>query len=104
MDKCISRQSVPRPRFPSVLLLAICLVQAGRSSAASRATVGEQGLARIRSYVAASWDRLTRSMTECDSVGVHRMAGGSVVYLPGDLSEAPAVAQLAKKCGVQVVH
>src|SRR5207237_8261613 len=104
MDKRISRQSVPRPRFPSVLLLAICLVQAGRSSAAPKATVGEQGLAPIRSYIAASWDTLTRSMTQCDSVVDPKLAGRSVLYLPADFPVPPAVAQMQKKCSVQLEH
>src|SRR6059036_1220537 len=104
MDKRISRQSVPRPRFPSVLLLAICLVQAGLSPAASKATVGEQGLAPIRSYIAASWDTLTRSMTKCDSVVDPKLAGRSVLYLPADFPVPPAVAQMQKKCSVQVEH
>src|SRR5437899_7505217 len=104
MDKCISRQSVPRPRFPSVLLLAICLVQAGLSSAASKATVGEQGLAPIRSYIAASWDTLTRSMTQCDSVVDPKLAGRSILYLPADFPAPPTVEQMQKKCNMQVEH
>src|SRR5437660_12154822 len=100
MDKCISRQSVPRPRFPSLLLLAIRLVQAGLSSAASTATVGEQGLAPIRSYIAASWDTLTRSMTKCDTVVDPNLAERSVLYLPADFPAPSAVEQMQKKCNV----
>src|SRR5438552_6755242 len=104
MDKRISRQSVPRPRFPSVLLLSICLVQAGLSPAASKATVGEQGLAPIRSYIAASWDTLTRSMTKCDTVVDPKLAERSILYLPADFPAPPAVEQMQKKCNVQVEH
>src|SRR2546430_8385723 len=104
MDKRISRQSVPRPRFPSVLLLAICLVQAGLSPAASKATVGEQGLAPIRSYIAASWDTLTRSMTQCDSVVDPKLAGRSVLYLPADFPVPPAGAQMQTEASVQGEH
>src|SRR5207249_10145575 len=104
MDERPSRQRIPRLWVPSVLLLAICLVQAGLSSAASKATVGEQGLAPIRSYIAASWDALTRSMTQCDSVVDPKLAGRSVLYLPADFPVPPAVAQMQKKCSVQVEH
>src|SRR5438046_10607174 len=104
MDKCISRQSVPRPRFPSVLLLAICLVQAGLSSAASKATVGEQGLAPIRSYIAASWDTLTRSMTKCDTVVDPKLAERSILYLPAASPAPTAVAQVRQQCTEHGVH
>src|SRR2546429_8685931 len=97
MDERPSRQRIPRLWVPSVLLLAICLVQAGLSSAASKATVGEQGLAPIRSYIAASWDMLTRSMTQCDSVVDPKLAGRSVLYLPAALSSPPAVAPKDEK-------
>src|SRR3989442_12626244 len=103
MDKC-TRQSVPRPRFPSVVVLGIWRVQAGLSPAASKATVGEQGLAPIRSYIAASWDTLTRSMTKCDTVVDPKLAERSILYLPADFPAPSAVAQIRKKCNVQVEH
>src|SRR5213079_1812311 len=104
MDERPSRQRIPRLWVPSVLLLAICLVQAGLSPAASKATVGEQGLAPIRSYIAASWDTLTRSMTQCDSVVDPKLAERSILYLPADFPAPPAVEQMQKKCSVQVEH
>src|SRR5437660_1485544 len=104
MDERPSRQRIPRLWVPSVLLLAICLVQAGLSPAASKATVGEQGLAPIRSYIAASWDTLTRSMTQCDTVVDPKLAERSILYLPADFPAPPAVAQIRKKCNVQVEH
>src|SRR5437762_7213885 len=104
MDERPSRQRIPRLWVPSVLLLAICLVQAGLSPAASKATVGEQGLAPIRSYIAASWDTLTRSMTKCDTVVDPKLAERSILYLPADFPAPPAVAQIRKKCNVQVEH
>src|SRR2546430_14751902 len=100
MDERPSRQRIPRLRVPSVLLLAICLVQAGLSPAASKATVGEQGLAPIRSYIAASWDTLTRSMTKCDSVVDPKLAGRSVLYLPADFPVPPAGPHMAQKSSV----
>src|SRR5437879_3376166 len=104
MDERPSRQRIPRLWVPSVLLLAICLVQAGLSPAASKATVGEQGLAPIRSYIAASWDTLTRFMTKCDTVVDPKLAERSILYLPADFQAPPAVEQMQKKCNVQVEH
>ena len=104
MNKRSSRQRIPRLRFPSVLLLAVCLVQACFPSAASKATVGEQGLAPIRSYIAASWDTLTRSMTKCDTVVDPKLAERSILYLPADFPAPPTVEQMQKKCNVQVEH
>src|SRR2546430_1976339 len=104
MDERPSRQRIPRLWVPSVLCVAICVVQAGLSPAASKATVGEQGLAPIRSYIAASWDTLTRSMTKCDTVVDPKLAERSVLYLPPDFPAPPAVAQMQKKCSVQVEH
>src|SRR5207302_11404783 len=104
MNKRSSRQRIPRLRFPSVLLLAVCLVQACFPSAASKATVGEQGLAPMRSYIAASWDTLTRSMTKCDWGVDPKRAERSMLYFPADFPAPPTGEEMQQRCDMQVEH
>ena len=62
------------------------------------------GLAQIRSYIAAGWDTLTRSMTDCKTVVDPKLAAASVLYIPADFDEPAAVREMEKKCSVQVKH
>src|SRR5215472_4587112 len=70
-------------------------------SSPEKATSGEPGLAAIRSYIAAAWDGLTRSMSDCKSIVDPKVPTPSVLYLPAD-SEIPLTLQLLeKRCKVQ---
>jgi alpha,alpha-trehalase len=104
MNQGAFRRWIPRVRFVSALVLAICLAQPSVQAAGSNAAGAEQGLAPIRSYISASWDTLTRSMAKCDSVVDPKLAEGSIMYLPADLPVPPAVEQMQKKCSVRVEH
>lgn len=70
-------------------------------SSPKQAPAGEPGLAAIRCYIAAAWDGLTRSMSDCKSIVDPKVPTPSVLYLPAD-SEIPATVQLLeKRCNVQ---
>src|SRR6267143_1316281 len=74
------------------------------ASFAQEAGAKEAGLRQIRSYIAAGWDTLTRSLNDCKVIVDPKLAAASVLYLPANF-EAPAdVQEMQKRCGVQVKH
>ena len=62
------------------------------------------GLQSIRQYIAAGWDNLTRSMTDCASVVDPKMKVNPVIYLPAGLTTPPAVEKLHTACNVDIEH
>jgi alpha,alpha-trehalase len=84
-------------------LAAFLLSFAPHSRAQSR-TAQEQGLKQIRSYIAAGWDTLTRSMTDCNTVVDPKLAAASVLYVPADFAPPAAVQEMQARCKVQVQH
>ena len=62
------------------------------------------GLQSIRQYIAAGWDNLTRSMTDCASVVDPKMKVHPVIYLPAGLVTPPAVERLHTACNVDIEH
>ena len=90
------------PRI-ALALAAFLLSFAPHSRAQSR-TAQEQGLKQIRSYIAAGWDTLTRSMTDCNTVVDPKLAAASVLYVPADFVPPAAVQEMQARCKVQVQH
>src|ERR1700680_64853 len=90
---------------PKWLRLSICFVIALASavSAVAQATP-VAGLAPIRQYIAAGWDTLTRSMTDCASVVDPKMKVIPVLYLPAGFAVPPSVEKLHSDCNVTVEH
>ena len=74
------------------------------ASVAQEAGSKEAGLRQIRSYIAAAWDTLTRSQTDCKVIVDPKLAAASVLYLPADLEVPVDVQQMQKQCNVQVKH
>ena len=64
----------------------------------------QPGLAPIRTYIADSWDVLTRSMSNCNSVADPKLAAKAVLYLPANFPEPDSVKKLESNCKVQVEH
>src|SRR5260370_25013820 len=62
------------------------------------------GLPSVRQYIAAGWDNLTRSMTDCASVVDPKMKVNPVIYLPAGFPAPPAVEKLHTACNVDIVH
>jgi alpha,alpha-trehalase len=63
-----------------------------------------RGLEPIRRYIAAGWDTLTRSQTDCNTIVDPKLASASLLYVPADF-EIPATVQgMQKRCNVQVKH
>jgi len=83
-----------------LLLLAV----AAAPTVAAQGAAKERGLEPIRSYIAAGWDSLTRSMTDCKTIVDPKLAASSVLYVPADFEVPPAIQQIQKRCNVQVKH
>src|SRR5246127_731401 len=62
------------------------------------------GLASIRQYIAAGWDNLTRSMTDCASVVDPKMKVNPVLYVPAGFAVPPAAEKLHADCNVEIEH
>jgi alpha,alpha-trehalase len=63
-----------------------------------------RGLDPIRSYIAAGWDTLTRSQTDCITIVDPKLASASVLYVPADFETPARVEQMRERCKVQVKH
>jgi alpha,alpha-trehalase len=58
----------------------------------------------ILTYIGAAWDTLSRSMTNCATVVDPKLADKSVLYLPANYDEPPAVSKLRQECRLEVKH
>lgn len=74
------------------------------ASRAQEAAAKDAGLRQIRSYIAAGWDTLTRSLTDCKVIVDPKLAASSVLYLPADFDAPADVQEMQKRCNVQVKH
>src|SRR5260370_10800716 len=63
-----------------------------------------RGLEPIRSYIAAGWDTLTRSQTNCNNIVDPKLASASVLYVPADFEIPKTVQQMHKSCTAQAEH
>jgi alpha,alpha-trehalase len=63
---------------------------------------GVQGLEPILHYISTGWDRLTRSMTDCNTVVDPKLNESSVLYLPAQFPVPEAIRDLPKRCNVEV--
>jgi alpha,alpha-trehalase len=85
-----------------ICLLASLLFTAPAAPQAKPAAAA--GLAPIRQYIAAGWDNLTRSMTDCASVVDPKMKVNPVLYVPAGFAVPPAVEKLHADCKVEIQH
>ena len=82
--------------------LIFCTVFAPASS--SQEAPKQAGLRQIRSYIAAGWDTLTRSLNDCKVIVDPKLAAASVLYLPADFDAPADVVEMQRRCNVQVKH
>ncbi len=78
--------------------------QANPQQRIQQSHVKEQDEQEIDSYIKASWDSLSRSMTECRSLVDPKVTTAPVLYLPAGMAVPKAVAALAGECKVDVQH
>jgi len=92
-----------RCRNIALAAVVFCAVFAP-TSFAQEAGAKEAGLRQIRSYIAAAWDTLTRSLTDCKVIVDPKLASASVLYIPAGFDVPADVQQMQKRCKVQVKH
>jgi alpha,alpha-trehalase len=107
-DPSMRIQGSHKSRHPFFFLFQLVLLLAATSifsrSALAATPQEDQGLKPIRDYIAAAWDTLTRSMTDCQSIVDPKIAAPSVLYLPAGYDEPEAVKHLSGSCNVRVEH
>ena len=88
------------------ILLSLCILLPAAVLAESDDTPSdptkEPGLKPILGYIAKSWDTLTRSMEECTTVVDPKLAENSVLYLPAEIAVPPHIAEMQRRCHIQV--
>jgi alpha,alpha-trehalase len=88
-------------RKPGVVLLLFLIALGAR---AQEQKPSANGLAPIRQYIAAGWDTLTRSMTDCATVADPKIKVQPVLYLPAGFPVPPAIEKLRADCNVEIQH
>ena len=83
-----------------VFCLVACQSQAQKPSPLSLAET--KGLNPILTYISTSWDTLTRSMSDCNTVVDPKLVQTSVLYLPAGFPQPDSVRDLPQRCHVQV--
>jgi alpha,alpha-trehalase len=103
-SRALSRLRRVSFRYQKVAVAAVIFFAICPEGFAQEAANKEAGLGQIRSYIAAGWDTLTRSMVDCNTVVDPKLAAASVLYLPADFDTPAAVQEMQKRCSVQVKH
>ena len=83
-------------------LVWVLFVVATWPAAVAQEAARGRGLDPIRSYIAAAWDTLTRSQTDCNTIVDPKLASASVLYVPVDFEVPARVEQMRERCKVQV--
>jgi alpha,alpha-trehalase len=95
-------QWIHRARLATFVLVTIALASTTLST--RRPQTPPSALEPIQNYIATGWDRLTRSLDNCETFADPKLAGHPTLYLPFNYPETPAVQQLPAKCNVQIAH
>lgn len=83
-------------------LLALAIVPAASVQGTAQSVPSQPGLTSILSYISSGWDTLTRSMTDCNTVGDTKLNQKSVLYLPAHFPAPAAVIETQKRCNIEV--
>jgi alpha,alpha-trehalase len=90
-----------------LVFAAIANPWAGAQDAGSRQAPVEQSTPNPEAtlqYIHATWDTLTRSMTDCHSLVDIKVTTNPTLYLPAEVATPPEVAAVEEKCHVKVAH
>jgi alpha,alpha-trehalase len=88
--------------LPLLVISMVLPVKASAESDNAVAATAQPGLQPILDYIGKSWDTLTRSMEECTTVVDPKLAENSVLYLPAELAVPADIAEMQKRCHIQV--
>ncbi|MGC1363660.1 MAG: trehalase family glycosidase [Silvibacterium sp.] len=84
-------------------LLAVTLLFAGSVHAQSP-TPDTSGNAKILGYIDSGWNTLSRSMSDCKSLGDSKVATAPILYLPSGMTVPTTVVTMQHQCRVEVKH
>jgi alpha,alpha-trehalase len=87
-----------------MIRLLLCFLLAVSAFAQGSDPVAASDEARILTYIEGSWDTLSRSMSECQSVVDAKVSTAPILYLPAGMATPAAVAAMQKQCRVEVEH
>jgi alpha,alpha-trehalase len=85
-----------------VLILLLAFLSHAWAQATPPQKGSGQGLPSILNYIASSWDTLTRSLGNCQTVVDPKLADSSVLYLPAQYPEPKVVRDTAERCKIQI--
>jgi len=91
-------------RGRALIVFRLLLLVFATGVSAQAPVPAQSSLKPILDYIANSWDSLTRSMTDCESVIDPKLKGAAILYLPAGTTESAAVQELSHKCNVRVEH
>lgn len=83
------------------LLLSLALATASTAFAASASATGADPL-KTRAYIDHAWDTLTRSPDHCASLVDSKVTARPVLYLPANLPVPARLAEVSRRCHVDV--
>jgi alpha,alpha-trehalase len=86
------------------ILIAPAQTTTPTASGSPQAAAAASGSSRILNYIQSTWGTLTRSMTDCASLGDVKVSETPVLYLPAELPTPPAVVAMQQKCKINVLH
>ena len=87
-------------RLRTASFVLLCLTIALPAAQAQK----PENMPQVLDYIHKGWDVLTRSMQTCDTVIDKRAPEHSVLYLPAEYPESPAVKELTSRCKVGLQH
>ena len=84
------------------LLIVFALLTTNSIAQSTSAQLDPEKVGAIQKHIALAWDRLTRSMSDCNTVVDSKLANSSVLYLPARYPVPPEVKRLQQECHVEV--
>lgn len=58
----------------------------------------------VRQYIAKTWDALTRSMNQCETIADPKVAGQATLYVPAETTIDDGLKELSSRCNVHVAQ
>lgn len=85
----------------ALVFTALCLVVQNHATGQTPSSEAADK-AKILRYISNSWDTLSRSTTDCNSLVDPKVTAVPVLYLPVGIATPPTIATLQQKCKVEV--
>ncbi|MBI2817121.1 MAG: trehalase [Acidobacteria bacterium] len=88
--------------FGLLVLRIFCVIAVAAPFANRSPSV--QPLKDISQYISSGWDRLTRSLTNCETLRDTKTSGEPVLYLPVEITPPPLLEDLQQRCAIRIEH